>query len=115
MVGLFLLHVKKRESYKFLPIFSANPIFFISPGPRLHNHTDHMTLRNQRGREFFFYLSSSLVSIEIFTSNLGNLCSLFYTDHFLAIVEILFTKQVFFYLFTKDFACLAVVNVIKMG
>ena len=64
-----------------------------------------MTLRNQREREFF-YLSSRLVSIEIFTSNLGNLCSLFYTDHFLTIVEILFTKQVFFYLFTKDFACL---------
>ena len=67
-------------------------------------------------RETFFYLSSSLglVSIESFTSNLGNLCSPFYTDHFLTIVEILFTKQVFF-LFTKGFACLSVVNVIKMA
>ena len=32
----------------------------------------------------------------------------------MTIVEILFTKQVFFFLFTKYFACLSVVNVIKM-
>ena len=82
----------------------------INPGPRLHIITDHMT-----AREFFFYLSSSPVSIEIFTSNLGNFCSLFYTDHFLTIVEICLQNKSFFYLFTKDFACLAVVNAIKMG
>ena len=37
-----------------LPIFFANPIFFINPGPVYTKKTDHMTLRNKRGREFFF-------------------------------------------------------------
>ena len=91
----------------FLPIFIANPIFFINPGPV---YTITQTYLAKSDREIFFNYLQGLVSIEIFTSNLGNLCSLFYTDHFLTIVEILFTKQVFFFLLTKHFACLAVVN-----
>ena len=73
---------------------------FFNPGPVYI--TDHDFAKSERERESFFYLSSSLglVSIEIFTSSLCNLCSLFYTDHFLAIVEILFTKQVFFFFFS---------------
>ena len=57
-----------------------------------------MTLRNQRGREFFLF---------IFKLKLLGLVSTFvrfiYTDHFLTIVEILFTKQVFFFLVFKRF------------
>ena len=77
-----------------------------------------MTAKSERGFFLLFIFKLKLlglVSIEIFTSNLGNLCSLFYTDYFFTIVEILFNEKQVFFLFTKDFACLAVVNVIKMG
>ena len=90
------------------------------PRSRLHI-SDHDFAKSERlsrgGERFFLFIFKllGLVSIEIFTSKFGNLCSLFYTDHFLTIVEILLTKQVILFLFTKDLACLYVVNVIKMA
>ena len=45
------------------------PNLLHQPRSRLHNNTDHMTLRNKRGREFFLFIFKlkplGLVSIEI--------------------------------------------------
>ena len=95
MGGMFLIN----NDQGLLPIFFANPIL-----SRLHNNrpTDHMTLRKKRGREFFFYKFIfklkllGLVSIEILQAIWVTFFRFFYTGHFLTIVEILFTKHVFF-------------------
>ena len=75
-----------------------------------------MTAKSEREREFFLFIFKlkllGLVSIEIFTSNLGNLCFFLF---FILTAEILFTKQVFFSCLQKILLVLAVVNVIKMG
>ena len=59
------LHVKKwgmlliNNDQGFLPIFFANPIFFINPGPVYTLLI--IWLRNKRGREFLAHLSRRLM------------------------------------------------------
>ena len=107
MIWLFPLHVEKPGMFlimtkAFFRSSSPTPSSLSAPVPVYTIILIIWLCKIREGESFF-------------TSILGNHCSLFlywplFDNHWN-----LFTKQVFFYLFTKDFACLAVVNVIKMG
>ena len=76
---------------------------FLKNQPRSCLHSYHDCEIRDGERDFLFISKLlGLVSIKIFTSNLRNLCSLFYTDHFLTMVEILSTKQAFFLVYKKN-------------
>ena len=92
MIGLFPLHVKKTGM--FLVFLINNDQGFLSGSAVVECLTQdrRAVFSSLTGVTALWSLSKTQVFFliifnEIFTSNLGNLCSLFYTDHFLTIVE----------------------------